>query len=196
MENKKEKIKQENRAKEPEAEKKAEIVEAEKSEKKDSKEKTEGVKDKIEHKEKKSKMTKKTEAVVRGLNVPISTKTSYAICRFINGKEIEMAIKELGEIIAHKQALPMKGEIPHRRGNIMSGRYPENASSHFIKLLQSLNANAAVNGIENPVITEAIAGFASRPFGRFGRTRKKRTYIKIIAKSMAIKNREKKEEKK
>src|SRR3989344_1417884 len=177
MENKKEKIKQENRAKEPEAEKKTEAVEAAKS-------------------EKKPEAKKKKEAVVRGLNVPISTKTSYAICRFINGKEIEKAIKELGEIIAHKQALPMKGEIPHRRGNIMSGRYPENASSQFIKLLQSLNSNAVVNGIENPVITEAIAGFASRPYGRFGRTRKKRTYIKITAKSMIIKNKKAEETKK
>ncbi len=180
MENKKEKIKQENRAKEPEAEKKTEVMEAAKSEKKETV----------------IKKTKKTEAVVRGLNVPISTKTSYAICRFIKGKETEKAIKELGEIIAHKQALPMKGEIPHRRGKIMSGRYPENASSHFIKLLQSLNSNAVVNGIENPVITEAIAGFASRPYGRFGRTRKKRTYIKITAKSMVIKKSGSKEKKK
>lgn len=144
----------------------------------------EGTKEiKTENKENKVvKKIKKTEAFVRGLNMPLSTKTSYAICKFIKNKDIETAIKGLNEIIDHKRALPMKGEIPHRRGKIMSGRYPEKAIGQFIKLLQTLNANAIVNEIENPVIIEAISGFGSRPFGRFGRTRKKRSNIKITVK--------------
>ncbi len=123
---------------------------------------------------------KKEEAVVRGMGIPISSKHSFAISKFIKNKEVGKAISELEEILLHKRALPMKGEIPHRKG-IMSGRYPRNATRHFIKLLKSLNSNASVNEIANPVITEAHANFASRPFGKFGRVRKKRSNIILVA---------------
>lgn len=139
-------------------------------------------KDEKEGKKKETEKVKKDVATVRGVNTPISTKTAYAICKFIKGKKIEFAIRELGEITEHKKALPMKGEIPHRRGRIMSGRFPENAIGEFVILLKSLNANASTNGIVNPVINESIAGPGSRPYGHFGRVRRKRTNIKIIAK--------------
>ncbi len=123
---------------------------------------------------------KKTEASVNGMALPISTKDSVAICRFIKGKKIEMAIADLEQVLAYKKAIPMKGEIPHRKGKgMMSGRYPKNTAVYFIKLLKSLSANA--NELEEPIITEAIANLASRPFGRFGRIRKKRSHIKIKA---------------
>ena len=35
--------------------------------------------------------------------------------------------------------------------------------------------------IMNPVISEVHANFASRPYGKFGRVRKKRTNVTIIA---------------
>ena len=128
-----------------------------------------------------AKKVKKTEAVVRGLGIPISSKQSFAISKFIKNKEITKAIKELEEILLHKRALPMKGEIPHRKGPIMSGRYPRNALREFVKLLKSLIANANVNEISNPVIVEAYGNFASRPYGKSGRVRKKRSNIMIMA---------------
>ena len=73
----------------------------------------------------------------------------------------------------------MKGEIPHRKGKMMSGRFPQKAVEHFIKLLKSLSANAVVNELDEPVIVEAVPNIAQRPYGRFGRTRKKRTHVKI-----------------
>ena len=73
----------------------------------------------------------------------------------------------------------MKGEIPHRKGKIMGGRYPINSVKEFIKLLKSLQANANANGMDEPIIVEAIANQAYRPFGRFGRVRRKRTHISI-----------------
>jgi len=145
--------------------------------------------EKTDVKKTEQKKIKKTEAIVRGLNVPISSKQSFAICKFIKNKEIEKAIFELEEILLHKKALPMKGEIPHRRGKIMSGRYPRNSIKEFIRLLKNLNANAAANQMSNSIISEARANFASRPYGKFGRVRKKRTNVIIIAK-------EKKEKKK
>ena len=153
-------------------------------------EKKEQAEKKEEIKKQESKKIKKTEAIVRGLNVPISSKQAFAISKFIKYKEIENAIKELEEILLHKRALPMKGEIPHRKGKgMMSGRYHKNSIEAFIKLLKNLNANANVNEISNPVISEAYANFASRPYGKFGRVRKKRTnvFIKAIEKKIGVK---------
>ncbi len=126
---------------------------------------------------------KKTSAVVNAHNLPISTKYSAAICRFIKNKKIENAIVNLEQVLVLKKAVPMKGEIPHRKGKgMMSGRFPKKATQNFIKLLKSLLANANHNGLEDPIIVEAIANIGSRPYGRFGRVRKKRTHVKIKVK--------------
>lgn len=140
--------------------------------------------------------TKKTEAIVNGRNLQISTKYSSAICKFIKGKKIENAITDLEQVLTNKKSVPMKGEIPHRKGKgMMSGRYPKKASEHFIKLLKSLQANATANELDNPVIVEAIANSGSRPYGRFGRIRRKRTYVKIKAKEKRLVKKNKEEEK-
>ena len=63
----------------------------------------------------------------------------------------------------------------------MSGKYPVNACEHFIKLLKSLQSNANANGMDEPIVVEAIANKAYQPFGRFGAIRRKRTHVKIKA---------------
>ena len=100
----------------------------------------------------------------------------------IKGKKIEECIEYLEKVIQKKKAIPMKGEIPHRKGKMMSGRFPKNASEHFIILLKSLKANANVNNIEDPIISEAFANFAAKQYGKFGRVQKKRTHITIKCK--------------
>ena len=135
---------------------------------------------------------KKTEAVVNSHSLPISTKHSVAVCKFIKHKRIETAIANLQQVITKKKAIPMKGEIPHRKGRIMSGRFPKNAAEHFIKVLKTLTANANVNGLTNPVISEAIANLAQRPRGKGGRIKKKRTHVKIVAVEKSSKKEKKK----
>ena len=139
---------------------------------------------------KKEEKTRKTNAVVNGFNIPVSTKHSMAICIFIKRKKIQQAIKDLEEVARLRRAVPMKGEIPHRKGDIMSGRFPEKAAKQFIILLKSLSSNAIHNGIEDPIIVEAFANIGARPFGRQG-VRRKRTHIKIVAESK-MKKQEKK----
>jgi len=135
----------------------------------------------------KKPVIKKTKAIVNSFNIPISTKHSTAICRFIKNKKIENAMADLEQVLIHKKTIPMKGEIPHRKGKrIMSGRYPKKATEYFIKLLKNLLANANINELDNPVITEAVANIGSRPFGRFGSIRKKRTHVKIKAEEKLI----------
>jgi ribosomal protein L22 len=129
--------------------------------------------------EKKGK-PKRTEAIVNAKSVPISTLDSIYICTFIKKrKTIPRAIADLEEVLAFKKAIPMKGEIPHRKGKLMAGRYPLNSVKEFIKLLKSLQSNANANGMDEPIIVQAIANQAYRPFGRFGRVRRKRTHITI-----------------
>jgi len=144
----------------------------------DKKEET-GVDGKKEKKIEK-KVIRKDEAVVNGVSLPVSTKTSIAICKFIRGKTIEKAVADLEEVLKFNRVIPMTGEIPHKKGKgIMSGRYPIKAIGYFIRMLKNLNANAIVNGLEEPIIVEAIPNRASRPYGRFGAIRRKRTHIKI-----------------
>lgn len=156
--------------------------------------KSETVEIKKEEKHGKKPEIKKSLAVVNAQGLPISTKTSSYVCKFIKNKKIEDAIEDLKQVILKKKAIPMKGEIPHRKGKIMSGRFPRNAAMHFIKLLKSLSANSVVNGISNPIISEAIANIASRPYSKFGAVRKKRTHVKLVAreKSELNKSRNKK----
>ena len=121
-------------------------------------------------------------------NIPISTKHSAAICRFIKNKKIDSAISDLEAVLKFKKVVPMRGEIPHRHGKgMMSGRFPKKASENFIKLLKSLKANSNYNGLENPIIIGAVANIGERPFGRFGAVRKKRTHIKLVAKDITEK---------
>ena len=89
--------------------------------------------------------------------------------------------------------MPMKGEIPHRKGQIMSGRFPQTAAKHFIILLKSLASNCIYHGLEDPVITEAFANIGARPFGRRG-IRRKRTHVTVAAEN--IKRAEKEERQK
>lgn len=130
----------------------------------------------------KKKIEKKDEAVVNGVSLPLSTKKSVAICKFIRGKSIDRAIADLEEVENMKKAIPMTGEIPHRKGKrMMSGRFMTKTVGYMIKLLKSLKSNSSANGIEEPVIAEAIPNRASRPRGRFGAIQRKRTHIFIKA---------------
>ena len=136
---------------------------------------------KVEETPKQEEKKQTKEAKVRGLNLHISKKHSVAICIFIKNKKIKEAISLLEKVLRKEIAVPMKGEIPHRK-NISSGRYPEKASKEFIKLLKSLDANCKVAGIEDPYIFIAKADRASRPYRRFGSTRFKRTNVLLTAK--------------
>ncbi len=135
---------------------------------------------------------KKTEASAKGINLPISTKDAKFICKFIVKKRIGDAIRDLEDVEVGKKAVPMKGEIPHKKGKRMSsGRFPKKAGKNFITLLKSLAANANEGNLDEPIIAEAMANQAARPYGRFGRTQKKRTHVKIIAREIAKKERKK-----
>ncbi len=167
----------------PKVEQKANVAE---TKKKDEKKETKVEEKKTEKKQ--IQKVKKDEAVVNGISLPISTKDSVAICKFIKGKTIDKAISDLEEVEKFRKVIPMTGEIPHRKGKgMMSGRYMTKPVKIFIKILKDLKANSNVNGLEEPIIVEAVPNRASRPYGRFGSVKRKRTHVKIKAVEKKIK---------
>ena len=159
---KKEEVKENtNEIKEKTETKKAEVKPQESKEVKEAKEEktTEKVEQKKETKKPEIK-TKKELAKVAGKDIPLSTKTSGAICRFIKFKNPEEAIKQLERVQIKKLAIPFRGEIPHRkgfRGGYARGRYPVKAAGYFIKLLKNLISNAKSNNMDTAIIRITIA---------------------------------------
>src|SRR3989338_2879916 len=90
-----------------------------------------------------------------GNSLPISTKHSIEICSFIRNKSLNEAKKILSLVVQHKKAIPFrrfnKG-IGHKK-IVGPGRYPENASSEIIKLLESVEANAQFKGLNTSNLT-------------------------------------------
>lgn len=149
------------------------------------------VEDKKQDKKEEKKIVKKEEAVARGADMSISKKHCMYICKFIKGKDVDTSIKQLEEVIKLKRAIPFKGEIPHRHGDMMSGRYPVSASKVMIGVLKGLRGNIIANGmdVEKSKIYFASANWASRP-ARKGGMRFKRAHVILKAKEIVTPQRE------
>ena len=126
--------------------------------------------------------------------MPITTKTAVAISKFIKGKTVDKAISDLEEVTKLKKVVPMSGEIPHRKGPVMSGRFPQKAAGVVLMLVKSLKGNANQHDIEVPVITEVIPNQAARPYAKGGRAKRKATNIVIVASEKKLIKQEKKKE--
>ncbi|MBU2523530.1 MAG: 50S ribosomal protein L22 [Nanoarchaeota archaeon] len=138
---------------------------------------------KVENAKPASSANEAKEIVVRASDASISMKHSMAICNFIKGRKINYSIKFLEDVIALKKAVPMKGEIPHRK-NIGAGRYPVKAAGFFIKLLKNLKTNAATRNLDvDKLMIHAKADRAPRPRkpGKYHR-KFKRTHLEITGK--------------
>ena len=123
-------------------------------------------------------------------SLPISTKQSIEICNFLRNKKLEKAKVILERVLEKKEAIPFKrfgSDTGHKKGAIGAGRYPQKTAKEILKLLNSVEANAQIKGL-NPddlKIIQLIANKASAPwrFGRKRRRKAKRTHIEIIVKS-------------
>ncbi|MEK6928896.1 MAG: hypothetical protein AABW65_02995 [Nanoarchaeota archaeon] len=133
---------------------------------------------------------KKEEAVARGLNLHTSKKHCMYICSFIKNKPVDLAISQLQEVINFKRTIPFKGEIPHRKGDLMSGRYPVKASKLFISILKALRGNILSNNmdLENSRIYFCSANWASRPSKKGGMRFKRASVILKAKEFQEVKN--------
>jgi large subunit ribosomal protein L22 len=152
------------------------------------------------------KIIKKELACVYGSDLPLSTKTSMAVCRFIKNKNPSQAIKALEQVTKLQIAIPFKGETPHRKGfnkGYARGRYPIKTSEYFIKLLKSVISNAKTNNLDTEKIRIVIAKAdkASSPVRGtrmgYGRKRFKRAniYIEVREKTNSNKTKDNKQPK-
>jgi len=105
-------------------------------------------------------------------NQPVSTKYAIELCREIRMKRLSSVESRLQRIMQKQEFLPLRQynkKVAHRKGNsvsgVKSGRFPVRLCSVFLKLLESVKANADFKGLdsENLVITHC---FASRGFAR------------------------------
>lgn len=129
-------------------------------------------------------------------NQQVSTKYATEMCREIKAKKLSKVEKKLQRIIEKEEFLPLRTynkKVAHRKGEtksgVKSGRYPEKLCKVFLKLLETVKANADFKGLdsENLLITHCFAsrGFARRstqPKGHIAgkRRRAKSTHIEII----------------
>ena len=131
-------------------------------------------------------------AKARSTSLPISTKHSIEISKYLRYKSVAWAIAELEAVVAMETAVPFtrfNKDMGHKAG-MSAGRYPVKAASHFLRLVKSARANAEDLGLdaENLKISKIVANKASNPFtGRRMRGSSKRTHIEIEVKEMAAK---------
>jgi len=128
------------------------------------------------------KVMKKDLAEVNAKDLKLSTKYAINLCRFVKFKTPDRAVEDLEKVLKKTKPVPMKGEYPHQKGKGIAGaKYPQEATKVFVMLVKSLKSNSEVNGINNPVISHAIANQASMPRGRFGKWSRKRTHVRLVA---------------
>ncbi len=145
------------------------------------------------------KYESETMARASGRSLPISTRQSIEISNFLRGKKLEKAKNILQRVMEKKQAIPYRiynDNIAHKPG-IGPGKYPEKASMHILKLLESVEANAQFKGIDTSklIVAHISANQAARTlhYGRKRRRKMKRTNIEIVVKEKLDKIKDSKE---
>lgn len=125
-------------------------------------------------------------ARVVGRDLPISTKQSLMIANAIRGKSLIRAKTILGNVIKKKEAVPFTRfnfDIGHKK-KIGPGRYPMKACEKILQLLESVESNAQVKGLNTNNLFIAFiipqkAGNQYKYGRRFGR-KMKRTHLEIM----------------
>lgn len=120
-------------------------------------------------------------------NVKISTKAAIEMCNHLRYKDLAKAKVEVEQIMTMKKALPFKrftNGLGHKPGRMAAGRYPINACEAFLKLLNSVEANASNLTLGNDLkIVHLVAQKASNDF-RWGRRQRrqqrKNTHIEVV----------------
>lgn len=134
-----------------------------------------------------------TTAKAYGKNLQISPKTSVEVCRFVRGKDVDVAIDMLDEVVEGKRPVPYrkhKKQIAHQKG-VGPGGYPKKAATKIRDLLNEAKSNAESKGLDSDDMEilaisahqgEVIKGYQPRAFGRTTPSDRKTTNIEVILK--------------
>jgi large subunit ribosomal protein L22 len=134
-------------------------------------------------------------------NRPVSLKYSTEICNQIKGIPVRKAERFLGNIIVHKEFLPLvryHKKVPHRKGQsvagMKAGRYPENTCKAFLELISYAKANAENKGLDADKLLvrhcfacKGFRRFKMQPKGKIAgkRRRAKSAHLEIILQEVA-----------
>ncbi len=128
-------------------------------------------------------------ARVIGKDLSISTKVAIEISSYLRNKKLSRAKDALTNVLKFKEAIPYNrftDGVGHRPGKLAGGRYPQKASKAILDLLESVEANAQVKGLNtsNLVIIHICAHRAHQPMhqGRQRRRSFKRSHVEVIVK--------------
>lgn len=84
--------------------------------------------------------------------VKISHKHAREIARSLRGMKIDEARGFLGAVVRRERAVPFrrfKTQVGHRSDSgVMAGRYPAKAATEIARLLENLESNAEVKGLD------------------------------------------------
>ncbi|PIZ52128.1 50S ribosomal protein L22 [Candidatus Woesearchaeota archaeon CG_4_10_14_0_2_um_filter_33_13] len=134
-------------------------------------------------------------ASAKSLNLAISTKHGVEISSFLRFKPLSFAKSYLEEVANLRKAIPFnrfKRNVGHKPG-MAAGRFPEKAAKEFLKLLNSVEANAQFKGlnIANLKIVKLLVNKAALPMtGSRHRRSTKRTHIEVEVKEMGVKKKD------
>jgi len=131
-----------------------------------------------------------------GLLLPISTKQSIEICKFIRGRKVQKAIEMLNAVVDMKKPVPFNqftNGAGHKHG-IGPGKYPVKACKEILKLVKLVEANAQHKGLNTSGLEIihicAKKGPKSWHYGRQSRIAMKRTHVEIVVEEKEIKKKE------
>ncbi|MCJ7632722.1 50S ribosomal protein L22 [Candidatus Bathyarchaeota archaeon] len=119
-------------------------------------------------------------AKASGRDLRISPKATREICRAIRNMRLGEARTFLQDVMAKKRAVPYRRynkEVSHKTGlqGWYAGKYPMKAAGELLKILNSLEANADVKGLDLEKLElihaaahrgRNIKRFIQRAFGR------------------------------
>ncbi len=132
-----------------------------------------------------------TTARAIGKEMPISPKHSREICRMLRGKNVDVAIRMLEEVVELKRPVPFarfKGYVSHKKG-VGPGRYPQKSAQAILKTVESAKHNAEYKGLDTEnmkisVITanlgRTIPGYMPRAYGRSTKWNQQTVNIEVI----------------
>ena len=118
-------------------------------------------------------------------NVPLSTKTAVMVAQFLRGKSVKRAQRDLKEVLTYEQAVPFTrfSEGAGHKTKIGPGKFPQKAAEHFLKLVNSVEANAQDQGMgEDLVIVGCTAQQGARgySYGRWRGRKTKNSHIEMV----------------
>jgi large subunit ribosomal protein L22 len=141
---------------------------------------------------------KQAKAIIANANASLKYSTEF--CREIKGRPLAKAESFVRDVLEHRRWLPLrafKKKVAHRKGDAQSGvkagRFPEKTARVFLKLLESVKANADYKGLdtEKLLLVHAFAsqGFARVSFqtkGQIGGKRRKKpsVHLEVVVQEM------------